>query len=138
MEYKKFKHRTSVRIIYAHTDKMGFVYNGNYLAFFEMARTELMRHTRLPYREFEKAGYQLPLVEAHVNYKRPGYYDDLLEIEARIEFELSARLKIDYTVFRGEEVLCTGYTVHSYMNEKTQKAVRPPKIFVDAMKESGE
>ena len=58
------KHTTALRVRYADTDKMQFVYNGKYLEYFEVGRTELLRHVGLPYSEIETAGYQLPLREA--------------------------------------------------------------------------
>ena len=48
---------TIIRVRYAETDQMGVVYNGEYLTYFEVGRTELMREQNLPYTEFEKAGY---------------------------------------------------------------------------------
>jgi acyl-CoA thioester hydrolase len=136
MEFKRISHKTNIRVRYADTDKMGFVYNGNYLAFFEVGRTELIRSTGLPYTEFEDAGYQLPLVEAKVEYKNPAHYDDVLEVEAYMDFELKATIQLNYVVRRGETVIAKGYTIHSFMNAETQRAVRPPKIFVEAIQSS--
>jgi acyl-CoA thioester hydrolase len=39
----KVYHTAQVRVLYADTDKMGIVYNGNYLTYFEIGRTELLR-----------------------------------------------------------------------------------------------
>ncbi|MBK7981513.1 MAG: acyl-CoA thioesterase [Ignavibacteriae bacterium] len=71
-------HTTSIRVRYADTDKMQFVYNGKYLEYFEVGRTELLRSCGLAYSELEKIGYQLPLIEAGLKYKMPAYYDDVL------------------------------------------------------------
>ena len=54
----------SVRMTYRDTDQMGFVYYANYLVYFEMARTELMRTFGRHYRECEAEGIFLPVVEA--------------------------------------------------------------------------
>ena len=67
--------------------KMGFVYNGVYLTYFEVGRTELMRAFALPYTEFEKNGYFLPLIESNVKYIAPAFYDDLLDIVAFLKTE---------------------------------------------------
>ena len=121
-----------IRVRYAETDKMGFVYNGNYLTYFEVARVEMMRAYGMPYYKLEKAGYQLPLVESHVNYKSPAYFDDLLKIEAVLKFEMKPLMKIEYNIYRGDSTITTGYTVHSFYNIITKKPARPPKVFVDA------
>ena len=52
---------TEIRVRYADTDMMQFVYNGKYLEYFEVGRTELLRSTGLSYASVEKNGYQLPL-----------------------------------------------------------------------------
>lgn len=123
--------RHTVRVPYADTDKMGIVYNGNYLRYFEMGRNELMRANDLPYTKFEAAGYYLPLVSAHVDYKNTATYDDLLIIEASIPAEIRAIITFNYTIYRGETVICTGYTNHTFMSMQTMKPVKPPKFFLD-------
>ena len=53
-EGRTFKH--TVRVPYAHTDQMRYVYYANYLVYFEMARSEMLREVGLPYGELEKQG----------------------------------------------------------------------------------
>jgi acyl-CoA thioester hydrolase len=130
---KIIKNIAQIRVRYAETDKMGIVYNGNYLTYFEVARVEMMRSFGLPYVVIEKSGYQLPLVESHVNYKSPAFFDDLLNIEASFAFELKPVLKIKYNIFRDNTTIATGHTVHSFFSIEKRKPVRPPKIFVDAI-----
>ncbi|MFC2131380.1 acyl-CoA thioesterase [Bacteroidota bacterium] len=127
------KNTCEIRVRYAETDKMGFVYNGEYLTYFEVARVEMMRAAGLAYRELEKAGFQLPLVESHVNYKSPAFFDDLLKVQATLNFEMRPVLKIEYNIFRDNTTIATGYTVHSYYNVAAKKPARPPKIFIDAL-----
>lgn len=130
------KHTTNVRVRYADTDKMQFVYNGKYLEYFEVGRTELLRSTGLAYSQLEKDGYQLPLLEAGLKYYSPAVYDDLLEIEATVKELISPKVHIEYKVTRnsGEELIAEGFTTHVFMKAETKKAVRPPKIYVDALK----
>lgn len=127
---------TEIRVRYADTDKMQFVYNGKYLEYFEVGRTELLRSTGLSYAELEKNGYQLPLIEANVKYKNPAYYDDILEIEATVKELYSPKVHIEYVIRRKEtkEIIAEGFTTHIFIKSDTKKAVRPPKIYVDALK----
>ncbi len=129
-------HTTELRVRYADTDKMQFVYNGKYLEYFEVGRTELLRSTGLSYSELEKNGYQLPLIEANVKYKNPAYYDDVLEIEASVKELYSPRVRIEYVIRRKEtkELIAEGYTTHIFIKADTKKAVRPPQIYIDALK----
>ncbi|MEJ5351260.1 MAG: thioesterase family protein [Melioribacteraceae bacterium] len=127
---------TEIRVRYADTDQMQFVYNGKYLEYFEVGRIELLRSTGLSYAELEKNGYQLPLIEANVKYKNPAYYDDILEIEAMVKELHSPKVHIEYVIRRKEtkEIVAEGFTTHIFIKSDTKKAVRPPKIYVDALK----
>lgn len=124
-----------LRVRYADTDKMQFVYNGKYLEYFEVGRTELLRSVGLPYSEIEKTGYQLPLIEAGVKYKNAARYDDLLEIEATLHILYSPKVRIDYIIRRVEtqELIAEGFTEHIFININTKKATRPPQIYIDAL-----
>jgi len=127
-------HRYPIRIRYADTDKMGFVYNGNYLKFFEIGRTELMRHFNLVYSDLEKNGFQLPLTEAYVKYHNAALYDDLLEIETKLELNsINSKLKFEYNVLRNNELIASGFTVHIFMKMETKRAVRPPLSFMEGI-----
>lgn len=129
------KHTTSIRVRYADTDKMQFVYNGKYLEYFEVGRTELLRSTGLPYAELEKQGYQLPLIEANIKYKSPARYDDILEIDAIVKELYSPKVHIEYVIRRKDtnEIIAEGFTTHIFIKADTKKAVRPPKIYIEAL-----
>ena len=131
---KTIKHSFEHRVRYADTDKMGVVYNGNYFTFFEIGRTEMMRSLGTPYTQYEAAGYYLPLVESHAEYIIPAFYDDILRIETELSTVLSAKVRWDYSIYRGDELLARGYTVHCFMDAKTMKATRPPKFYIDFIK----
>jgi len=130
------KHTTSIRVRYADTDKMQFVYNGKYLEYFEVGRTELLRSCGLAYSQVEHHGYQLPLLEAGLKYHSPGKYDDVLLIEAVVKELASPKVHIEYRITRDGtgELIAEGFTTHIFIRTDTKKAVRPPKIYVDALK----
>ncbi len=129
-------HTTTIRVRYADTDKMQFVYNGKYLEYFEVGRTEILRNVGLPYGELEKTGYQLPVMEAGLKYKNPAHYDDELNIEATIKELYTAKVHIEYKITRKEDnvLIATGFTDHMFMREDTKKPTKPPKIYIDALK----
>ena len=114
MRPMEFKH--TIRVPYAHTDQMGFVYYANYLVYFEMARSEMLREAGTPYGELEKRGVVLPVVEVHTVYRSPARFDDLLEIHTCCTEMRGVRVHIEYRVLRGEELLATGYTDHVCMS----------------------
>ena len=130
------RHTTTIRVRYADTDKMQFVYNGKYLEYFEVGRTELLRSTGLAYSQLEKDGYQLPLIETKLIYKAPATYDDILEIEATVSELFSAKVHIEYKIRKQEtnEIITEGYTTHMFIKADTKKPTRPPKIYIEALK----
>ena len=80
------EHSMEVRVIYGDTDRAGVVYYANYLRYFEMGRTELLREKGLTYREMEEAdGLVLAVVELSCRYHAPARYDDLLVIKTVLE-----------------------------------------------------
>lgn len=132
-------HRYSIRVRYADTDKMGVVYNGNYLTYFEIGRTELLRSVGLPYAALEQEGYLLPVREAHVCYHMPAFYDDELAVETTYEHDAGvAAITLRYTIYRGQDVIATGYTNHSFVKAATWRATRPPTSFVLAVTSQGQ
>ncbi len=80
-----YQHRTQVRVRYAETDKMGYLYYGNYAAYYEVGRVEAMRALGISYRDMEEEqGILMPVVHMQVRYLRPARYDDLLTLETSI------------------------------------------------------
>ena len=126
--------RASVIVRYAETDMMGIVYHANYLPWFEVARTQLLREQGFPYRQLESDGYRIPVLEAAVKYLRPALYDDTLTILATIKEKPLLRIRIEYEVMRGEERLATGQTSHAFCDLQG-KPTRPPPTFVARMHE---
>lgn len=127
-------HRVRYRVIYGDTDAMGVAYHANYLRWFEIGRTELLRSWGLPYKQIESAGYLLPVAEAQIKYLQPAKYDDALIIEATIDPSYKGGLKIDYRIL-GEDQGCVhaiGFTRHACQNREG-RVVRPPALIRDQL-----
>jgi acyl-CoA thioester hydrolase len=127
------KNVTSYRVIYGDCDSMAIVYYSNYLRFFEIGRTELLRDMGLTYREVEEKGFFLPATETYLKYLKPAVYDDLILIETTIGFVRRASSRFNYTIFRGSEILVQGYTVHACL-DRDDKIVRFPDFLIKLMK----
>jgi acyl-CoA thioester hydrolase len=131
--------RTSVRVRYAETDKMGVVYYANYLVWFEIARVELLRQLGFDYKQMELVDdCHLPVVEVACRYKAPAVYDDVIVIETRIAMMRSSMLKFVYEVYRAgasaedgtlplAKLLASGETTHVIVASGMQKTVLPEK-----------
>jgi acyl-CoA thioester hydrolase len=109
--------KTDIRVIYGDTDQMGVVYYANYLRYFEAGRNEYLRAIGVSYRDVEREmGITLPVVEAHVDYKQPARYDDLLVVETTLARVGRASARFDYRVVCAATVVATGRTVHACLD----------------------
>jgi acyl-CoA thioester hydrolase len=128
-------HKTLVRVRYADTDQMHYAYNGKYFEYFEVGRTEMMRENGLTYKTIEAQGYQMPVHETFIKFKNPAYYDELLEIETRVEKLPLARVHIDHTVISKERnvVIAEGYVELAFVSKETKKLSRAPRFFISAI-----
>ena len=87
------------RVIYGDTDQMGVVYYGNFLRFLEHGRNEYIRAKGIRYKDIEaQHRIYLPVVEAHVNYRRSARYDDLLRIETTLLEAKRVTLRFGYRI----------------------------------------
>ncbi len=123
-----------LRVIYGDTDQMGVVYYANYFRYFEFARSEFFRAKGGSYRELEKEGMFLPVVEASCSYKASAKYDDLLVIRTWISELKRASLTFAYEIRReGEDrILCTGRTIHACIG-RDGRPVRLPDAIVSVL-----
>lgn len=129
------EHSTHVRVRYADTDQMGFAYYANYLVWFEVGRTEMLRALGLPYAQIEKEGAALPVLEAHCKYRKSARYDQLLRIVSRLREMPRVTLRLDYEIFdEADQLLVEGYTTHAFINSEG-RPVRPPQAFMARIKE---
>jgi len=126
--------RTQITVRYAETDMMGIVYHGNYLPWFEVGRTTLLKECGIVYRELEAQGFRLPVIELGAKFFKPALYDDTVTVITRLKERPLLRIRLDYEVRRGEELLVTGFTIHTFIN-KSGEPVRPPAAYTDKMRE---
>lgn len=119
-----------VRVAFADTDAMGVAWHGNYLRWFEMARTELLRDTELPYAALVGRGLHLPVIEAVVRYRRPARYDDELVVRVAPSRSGGARLRIDYRIECVGALVAEGHTEHAF-TDAAGRVRRPPRDVLD-------
>jgi len=119
---------TTVRVRYAETDAMGWVYYGCYFVYFEIGRTELMRERWRPYSEIEKNGMRLPVVSTGCHFWAGARYDDLLRIVTRASILSAYRLRFDYRIFLSEKILCEGFTEHCFVSQNGRLAKVPREL----------
>lgn len=119
-----------VRVRYAETDQMRVVYHANYLVWFEVARTDLLRTLGWTYRDMEAAGVSLPVIEAHCEYRRSARYDDELALHTTGRLLSPVRMEFTYEVrHQGDQtVVATGYTRHAALGPEGRPCRLPARI----------
>ena len=128
---ERHTHRTRVRVRYAETDRMGVVYYANYLVWFEVGRAEWLRHTGWSYGAMEReGGIQLPVIEAHCQYRQPARYDEEVDIAATATLLTPVRVRFDYRLTRAEDdlLLAEGHTVHAAVDVNGRPCRLPDRV----------
>lgn len=122
---------TTVRVRYAETDAMKFVYYANHLVYFEVARTEALAAWGLPYHELEANGFAIPVLQSHCDHLSPARYGDNLAILAECGIVDGLRIRFDYEIRRdgvAGVLVSTGHTVHVCMSPEGKPRRPPPDL----------
>jgi acyl-CoA thioester hydrolase len=121
---------TTLRVRYAESDQMGVVYYANYLVWFEVARTDLLRTLGWTYREMESTGVFLPVIEAHCEYRRPTRYDD--EVTIRTDGRLTSPVRVEFSyevvVAGADQIAAVGRTVHAATDANGRPRRLPERV----------
>ena len=104
-------HETEIRVRYQETDGQRRVHHANFLTYFEIGRTEMLRARGATYREFAEAGLFLVVSEAACKYRSPAEYDDLLLVRTYVEKVGGASIEHGYEVIRDKVIIASGKTV---------------------------
>ena len=126
---------TQLRVRYAETDQMGYVYYGNYAKYYEVARADAMRTLGMTYRQMEEKGVFMPIVTMQSKFIRPAYYDDLLTIKTIVNELPSTRMHFLYEVYNDNGTLLNiGETVLAFVRKDNGKPCAAPDWFIDKLK----
>jgi acyl-CoA thioester hydrolase len=120
---------TSLRVRYAETDRMGVVYHGHYIVWFEIGRTEYCRAAGMPYRVVEDSGLLILVTGVECKYRRSARYDDAVRVKSRMT-ELGSRgLSFGYEVVDEEgRLLAEGTTRHVFADVSGKPRRAPAEI----------
>ncbi|MGK7392843.1 MAG: acyl-CoA thioesterase [Candidatus Cyclobacteriaceae bacterium M2_1C_046] len=120
--------KTNIRVRYAETDQMGYVYYGNYATYYEVGRVESIRQLGMTYRSLEEEGVMMPVLENHSKYIQPAKYDELLTIKTTIKELPGVKINFFYEIFNEENRLIhEGQTVLVFINMETGRPCRSPE-----------
>ena len=121
-------HEIEIRVRYVETDRMGLLHHSNYFVYFEMGRTELLRHRGGSYRDVEDGGHLLVLVDIGCKYKRPAYYDDLLTLRTSVERVTHVKIVHKYEVFRNGLLLAEGHSTLACVDREGRPQALPDSL----------
>ena len=126
-----FSFETKIRIRYADTDQMGFMYYGNYAAMYEVARTEMLRSLGMTYKSMEEDGVMMPVLELKCKYLKPALYDDEIVVKVIIEEKPGVRIVFKYELFNQNKVLINlGETTLVFVDIEKNRPCMAPKNFL--------
>ena len=129
-----FHHEIQVRVRYAETDKMGYVYYGNYATYFEVARVEALRAVGFSYKTLEDQGVMMPVLELKNQFKSPGYYDEILTVRVSIPKMPTLKILFNYEVIgEDEREVNLGQTTLVFVNKTSGKPIRIPPQLADLL-----
>lgn len=126
---------TQLRVRYAETDQMSYVYYGNYATYYEVARVEALRQLGFDYAQMEAQGVMMPVLDLHTNFLKAAKYDELLTIEVSIPKLPSVKMLFEYQITNEQgELINSGSTTLVFLNTTTHKPVRAPESLLSIMK----
>lgn len=130
-----YTHETSLRVRYAETDQMGFVYYGVYAQYYEVARVEALRALGIQYANIERDhGVWMPVMNMHVRFLRPGRYDDLLNIRTTIPTMPVRDVRFRYEIRNESGELLNGAVVQLFfLDPVTMKRVEVSDTIREAL-----
>jgi len=123
-----------IRVRYGETDKMGFVYHGNYPLYYEEGRTDAIRKLGFAYSDLEAEGILLPVAEMNMRFKGPAFYDELLTVKTTLIEMPSKRMKFHTDIYNQKgDWINTGQTTVLCVRADTKKICELPQHLKDAV-----
>ncbi|QQV04443.1 MULTISPECIES: acyl-CoA thioesterase [Chryseobacterium] len=121
----------SLRVRYAETDPMKYVYYGNYATYFELGRVELFRSIGISYDEIEKQGIWLPVSDYKIKYLKPALYDQKLEIHTYLKKIPGVRIEFEYEIYNEEKIKITeASTTLFFLKAENSKIITCPDFLM--------
>ena len=130
-----------VRVYFEDTDAGGVVYHARYLAFFERARTELLRALGIHQQELkDKHNLIWVLLDIHVKFRMAAKLDDELEVSAEFTWSKGARYGMHQEMVRKSDgaVVATAELSVVMLHADSHKPARVPAWIKAELKRNGE
>jgi len=126
-----FSHSTKLRVRYAETDQMGYMYYGNYATFYEVGRVEMLRSLGMTYKSMEESGIMMPVLDMKCKFIKPALYDEEITIRVTVAKMPALRIHFAYQLYNEkEELINEGETTLVFIDIKRNKPCLPAADFL--------
>ena len=130
-----FSHTTEIRVRYGETDKMGYVYYGNYMLYYEVGRVEAIRSLGMTYKSLEDTGIIMPVTHLNSKFIRPALYDDLLTLVTTIKERPEKQIIFNVEIFKQGGILINiGEVKLCFINTLTGTKISAPPIMLKKLR----
>lgn len=130
-----YSSETTVRVRYAETDQMGYVYYGNYAMYYEVGRVESLRQLGLTYKALEEMGIMMPVLENYSRYKAPARYDELLTVKTTIKEIPGVRITFYYEIFdENKKLVNEGQTQLVFIDMRSNRPCKAPEAMLQVLR----
>ena len=126
-----------IRVRFAETDAQGIAHNANYAIWFEVARVAYLEQYAGGYQKLRDSGVEALVLETHVRYLQPAFFDDRLIVGARCSDVSGARFRFEYAVERDGVKIADGWTAHATVDGATLRPTRVPDWLAEAIATAG-
>ena len=125
-------HVLPVRVYFEDTDFSGVVYHGAYVRFMERGRSDYLRCLGVGHDALDRGEHGEAMAFAvrrlAIEYLKPARIDDVLEVETRPGELGGARIVLQQTIRRGDEVLVTAEVTVVMINAAGQARRLPDTV----------
>ena len=129
-----FVHSTKIRVRYADTDQMGYMYYGKYAEFYEVGRVEMLRSLGLTYKAMEDSGIIMPVTELKCKYIKPAFYDEEITVKVILENVPSVRIQFRYELSNEKhELINLGETTLVFISQENKRPCLAPDDFLNKL-----
>jgi acyl-CoA thioester hydrolase len=119
-----------VRVRLVETDALGVVYYGQYFAYFDISRLEMLRKLGITLDYLRQKNFLFVAAEALCRYRSSARFDDVLTLGVRVERVGSSSVTYAHEITKGGVVLAEGKVTDVLVGE----GGKPSKI-TDEMRE---
>jgi acyl-CoA thioester hydrolase len=133
----EFRFFYPLQVRYVETDAQGHVFFSHYLTYFDIGLTEYIRNLSFSYKDMLALGVDMFYVDAHCQYKGRAFFDDTLNVNARIARFGTTSFSFEFAIAKADsnELVATGDITAVTVDRKTWKPVRVPEALRQAVAE---